>query len=340
MSVVRRATGGAAEKTRVYITIDTETSLGGAWRHAHYEPVSLDRSVYGKIGDRLYGIPLIMDILEEYGFRGTFFTEVLCSYFVGREEVAGVLRSISDRGHDGQLHVHPVYRFYKDFKEGKGRREVDLHFRLSLDEQREIIASGVELFRQMSGRSPRAFRAGCYGAAESTLIALREKGISIDSSYNLAYLGSTCGFETPGLNAPAVLQGVCEFPVSVFRVRGAGGFKPLEISAVSVSEILATIAGLRQAGCLDVVLVLHSFSLLKNIGLRFEECTPDRMVIRRLRKLCAALRERHDEIEVRVLGEVDPKTLRIPQPNVIPTVGWFRPAVRKAAQAVNRLPWL
>ena len=41
-----------------YITIDTETSIGGAWRNPAYEPLSLERTVFGQVGSKCYGIPL------------------------------------------------------------------------------------------------------------------------------------------------------------------------------------------------------------------------------------------------------------------------------------------
>ena len=212
----------ARNKTRVYFTIDTETSMGGAWRNPSYRPLPLEPTVYGKIGAEQYGVPLIMAILDEYGFRGTFFMEVFCAYAVTTDAVAQVIRLIETRGHDVQLHLHPTYRFYRDFIEGQKRRETDLMWELSPTEQHQLIGEGVRLFEELSGRKPRAYRAGCYGASESTLQALRAHGLEIDSSYNLAYLGDTCGFRTPGLNAPVAIEGICEFPVTVFRVQAQG----------------------------------------------------------------------------------------------------------------------
>jgi peptidoglycan/xylan/chitin deacetylase (PgdA/CDA1 family) len=324
---------------RVYLTVDTETSMGGAWRNPAYAPLPLDLTVFGKRGSSSYGIPLIMSILEDHDFRATFFTEVFCAYNVGYEPVAAALRSIQARGHDAQLHLHPEQRFYSDFVKGGERREEGLMFAFRAEEQKELIREGIALFRELSGKLPRAYRAGCYGGSEVTLKALRENGIAIDSSYNLAYLGNTCGFETQPLNAPVMLEEIHEFPVTVFRVSGLSGYKPLEISAVSVSEIIATIRLLQKAGCRDVVLVLHSFSLLKNGGVRYEHCRPDHLVIRRLRNLCGVLSELRGEIEVCVLGETQLPSSPTVQPQVIPSLPWLQPSMRKFTQAVNRLPW-
>lgn len=328
------------EKLRVYFTIDTETTMGGAWRDPALSPLPLDIPVFGVHKSRLYGIPLIMDLLEEHGFRGTFFTEVFCGYLLGHDKVEAVFRAITGRGHDAQLHLHPTYRFYRDFLEGKPRRENDLMFRFTPEEQTELIADAVRLFRQAAGKPPRAYRAGCYGASETTLAALRENGIEIDSSYNLTYLGSTCGFETPGLNAPARIEGVYEFPITVFSVAGSAGCKPLEISAVSAGEVINTIQDLLRTDCRDVILSFHSFSFLKDRGGRFERCTPDNIVIQRFRRLCGALSEMRDQVQVRTLGEIDLNSITLPERHVIPSMGFVRPAMRKIVQGVNRLRWV
>jgi hypothetical protein len=328
-----------SSKLRVYITVDTETSMGGAWTNPAYSPLPLSGPVFGHFGTRFYGIPLIMDILEEYGFQATFFTEVFCSHIVGYEQVEKALRLISDRGHDPQLHLHPIYWFYREALAGRSRREIDLMFQLPESEQQELIGEGVAMFRKLTGIAPRAYRAGCYGAAESTLRVLKAHGIEIDSSYNLAFLNRTCGFQVPFLNAPAMIEGVCEFPVSVFRVVGASGYKPLEISAVSVGEMITSIQLLRKAGCRDAVLVLHSFSLMKDTGIRYERCRPNRIVIQRLKNLCAALASLKDEVEVTTFGKTD-VPCAVEQPQLAPTVGALRPVVRKLVQGVNRLPWL
>ena len=42
--------------------------MAGAWRNSAWDPPLLDVTVFGRHGDRYYGIPLIMDILEEHGW--------------------------------------------------------------------------------------------------------------------------------------------------------------------------------------------------------------------------------------------------------------------------------
>jgi hypothetical protein len=142
------------------------------------------------------------------------------------------------------------------------------------------------------------------------------------------------------LNAPCVLEGVHEFPVTNFNSGRAGSYKSLEISAVSVWEILTTICRLKESGCRDVVLVFHSFSFLKRRGVRFEKARRDRIVIHRFRRLCSELARMHDQVEVTVFGDLDLARVEPSPPQVIPSLGWLRPAVRKAVQGLDYRPWV
>ena len=51
---------------KVLITIDVETSIGGAFDSPNsLRPVGAERHIFGKIGSTEYGIPRIMDILPK-----------------------------------------------------------------------------------------------------------------------------------------------------------------------------------------------------------------------------------------------------------------------------------
>src|ERR1700675_1361305 len=171
----------------IYITVDTETSLGGAWTSPELRPVAPALSVLGRIGPDLYGVPLIMDILEQHDLRATFFTEVLARDVVGPSELAEAYSSIKQRGQDPQLHLHPVFYFYHLVKQGMMSREqlppqMDLIGGLPFEMQLDLLKKGCSIFRDIFGSMPRAFRAGCYGASMSTLAALEKIGIFYDSS--------------------------------------------------------------------------------------------------------------------------------------------------------------
>ncbi len=105
-----------------------------------------------------------------------------------------------------------------------------------------------------------------------------------------------------------------------------------------MAEILHTLSALRESGCSDAVLVFHSFSFLKNRGIRYEAARPDHIVLRRFRTLCRELSRLNRQFEVAVLGEASIEPSQPAQPQIVPSIGWVRPTVRKAVQAWDRIP--
>src|SRR5262245_48992154 len=99
-------------KRGVFITFDVECSMGGAWRDARLKPVPPARAIWGEYGDQRLGIPLIVQILNEFGLAGTFFVDAFTEEqgFVGQTE--RVCQYLLDEGHDVQLHIHPNKKHY------------------------------------------------------------------------------------------------------------------------------------------------------------------------------------------------------------------------------------
>ena len=331
----------------IYITVDTETSLGGAWTSSNLRPVAPELSVLGRIGPDLYGVPLIMDILEEYDLRATFFTEVLARDVVGPSELAEAYASIKTRGHDPQLHLHPVFHFYHLVRQGVMCREelpprMDLIGGLPLEMQLDLLQRGCSIFRDIFGAIPTAFRAGCYGASMPTLEALEKTGIFYDSSFNAAYLDSTCLMgPRKATNMPWRSGKVWEIPVTTFET-GAWrprGLKPLEVSAVSLMELQQVLTQAEKLGQHTVIVMLHSFSFLKRKDAQFRGLRPDRLVIRRFRKFCAFLREQRSRFRVSTFSEIE-RLLVDPMELPLPRMGIMIPGFRKIVQAVNRVHWV
>ena len=166
-------------KIRVFITVDTEHSIGGAFYKPNLSPIGNDKRIYCKINGKDYGIPLIMDILDAYQLKATFFLEVLNKYYFGEEESREVCQYIIKRGHDPQLHIHPNYQNFK--KESwvnldEKSKFSDLMANYNLNDQIELIAEGKDLLTKYGVERPIAFRAGCFGADFNTLAALKENG--------------------------------------------------------------------------------------------------------------------------------------------------------------------
>ena len=327
----------------VYLTIDTECSMGGAWNSPGVEPVGPERAILGRTGPHRYGAPLIMDILEAHRLRGVFFVETFASGVVGDEPLAGPYREILARGHDVQLHLHPVFHYYAGVEHGRiapGQvpSPIDDIGVQPLEAQLDLISTGMSIFERLLGRPPVAFRAGNYAASDTTLTALGKLGIRYDSSFNAAYREAGCLIGSPqAVNGPWEVGPLWEVPVTVFST-GAGplaALKPLEISAVSFLEMRKVLEQAERLGMGTVTMVMHCFSLFKTADAQFTRLRPDRLVIRRLRRLCAFLAEHRARFRVRTFSEA-PEPRRDPSGIGVPSMGTLLPAGRRLLQALNR----
>lgn len=330
----------------VYITVDAESSLGGAWLNPRWKPVSPERAILGKIGSTFYGVPLIMDILEEHELRGTFFTEVLARDVVDSRELSDSYMPIFKRGHDVQLHLHPVFHYYGQVTAGRLHRDelpphMDLIGSLPFDIQIELLKKGISIFHEIFGIQPKAFRAGVYGASLSTLDALSQVGISYDSSFNSCSLATSCLIDHKPTNTPWRRGNVWEIPVTTFET-GAWrmrGFKPLEVSAVSLWEMQRVLEQSERLGQEIVVVILHSFAFLKRADVQFRKMRPDNLVIKRFQGLCRFLRANRHQFRVHTFSDL-PQPSESTTKSCAPNMGVFVPACRKLVQAANRIYWI
>jgi hypothetical protein len=331
----------------VYLTIDTECSMGGAWDTPQAEPVPPERAILGRIGTQFYGTPLIMDILEQHGLRGTFFIEMLATHVVPEQQLADAYGEIVRRGHDPQLHLHPVYHYHRLFRRKAISREqlpprMDLIGSLPLEMQLQLLEEGSRLFHQFAGRAPLAFRAGCFGGSSSTLAALSKLGLRYDSSFNAAFLGSSCLMDSHRpINTPWHDNGVWEVPVTNFETGlwKMRGFKPLDIGAVSLPEMKRVLEEAERLEMRTVVFLMHSFTLFKKADPQFRSLRPDRLVIRRFRELCKFLGESSGRLKVVTFAD-KPDFSSASRPSAVPRVGALLSSCRKVIQGVNRAYWI
>jgi len=289
----------------VFLTVDTETSIGGAFRDARLHPVGYEKRVYGLFKGRAFGIPLMMTIAEKYGIRLTFFVETLASHVFGLESLQKVVQSILQRGHDVQLHLHPNYRTFGRLTRQQDP-ESDFMHAYSASEQRAMLEHGVETLHRCGVPRVSAFRAGCYGADESTVEAMRTVGLVVDSSYNAAHVGAECGFQKRSINDVWRWNGeVFELPVSCFHDRSFLGKKlrPLDINGTGFGEAKDFLQKAHAAGTRCVVMVLHSFSFIKPYDVQYTRVRIRYNVIKRFRRLCAYLAHNRDKFSVHTVGE-------------------------------------
>ena len=312
---------------KVFITIDVETSIGGAFaKPDKLRPVGADKRIYGQIGNKEYGIPLIIEILNSYNLKATFFVEPFCSFYFGEKIIKEICNYILNHGHDVQLHLHPNYQIFKcpDWQERAKRKELfpDIIAKYNLDEQINLIRQAKKILEKC-GVTPIAFRAGCFGANLDTLTALKENDFLIDSSYNLSFLGKTC-FIHPSrftshfslltshllpltyLNDLALINGIYELPITNYYDFKIGNFKrlrTLDICAVSFYEMKKILRYALKKGPKHITFILHSFSFIKKRDVQYKTARPNFIVINRFKKLCEFLSKNKNLFKVITLSQ-------------------------------------
>lgn len=335
-------------KTYIFITIDTEASMGGAWDNAGLEPLSLDTCVLCKYRDgNEYGVRLLMEVLERYGLKGVFFIDSADRYLHDIQEYTGICEMILNHGHDLQLHYHPVKMSYYNLRKkgpvsNKPTNINDfLHSYSELD-QIKLLEEAVKTFLDITGRKPIAFRAGCYGADKRTLSALSRNGISVDFSLNCAYMKKNCSINHYR-NKAFKINKLVELPVTqLIGNRFVGrGYKPLEINAISSKEMCNALLQIHAGGQRIACIVFHSFSLLKNRNDRWANSKPDKIVMRRFKKLTKFLSENSDKFQVMRISDCvkdnDWLNYVVGGSEVWPTTTWPHLIYRYFEQFVSRL---
>lgn len=295
-------------RVNVFITVDTEHSIGGAFADPKLKPVGNAKRIYGRIGDKEYGIALLMDIADNHGLKLTFFVEVFNRYYFGPEETRQVVEYIRKRGHDVQLHIHPNYlNFTTDSPQDLAYS--DLLCDYSQQQQVEMLGQAREWLSEYGVENPVAFRAGCYGANLWSLQALAVNGFLMDSSFNRAFLGRTCMLPDWGINDLSLQEGVFEFPITNFQEQSglrSSRTMPLDINGVSFQEMRHVLQqALNSQGPNNVTVILHSFSFVRSRDVQYNQMRPRRHVIRRFERLCAFLTENKRDFQTMTFGELE-----------------------------------
>ncbi len=291
----------------IFITIDTEHSIGGAFKNPKAAPVGNDRRIFGTVGNRSFGIPLIMDIADFYGLKTVFFVEALNKYYFGKKETAEICAYILKRNHDIQLHIHPNYLNFTCKDPGKLKYS-DFMADYSFERQTELLQEGKELLAEYGVNSLTAFRAGCYGADLNTLKALKKTGFLIDSSFARSYCEKTCFIPESAINDITEIQDVFEFPITSFiensHIRSTR-FMPMDINGVSFREMRYVLERSTALGPCNIVIILHSFSFIKAYDVQYRKVKPRKTIIRRFKKLCRFLAENNNRFKVMTFSDLN-----------------------------------
>ncbi|MDD4781088.1 MAG: polysaccharide deacetylase family protein [Tissierellia bacterium] len=231
---------------KVIITVDTEGHDGA-------DPIL--RLIWGATDQGLYGIDRIMDICDRYYAKAVFFVDIAEAWDYGKDKITEVITHIISRGHDVGVHIHP------DHMADKKRLFL---WEYTKEEQYEIISKCTELYFEVTGERPIAFRAGKYGANNETLEILDELGYKFD--FSQFYGQKWCGINPPvAIMVPKKVKGLMEIPVTIFRsIRIGKKMRYDKLDAVMDSSEYKHIMMQISNDSREIIVSLfyHSFSML------------------------------------------------------------------------------
>jgi hypothetical protein len=312
-------------KTKFYLTVDTEHSMGGAWADPSLKPVPTERHIFCRIEGKDHGIGWLCDELDRYKFGATFFAEMFGSLVFGKDDTRAWCQYLLQRGQDVQLHTHLNFYYYAE-QQASSQKTVSRTDDLATVPsplRGELLGRACELFRYATGYHPKAFRAGNWRADRALIAELAGVGIYLDSSYNPAARGG--GSLRQRLPEPHLV----------------GGIRPFDLVSLSSWEMRKALDDAHKSGIAHVVAVLHSFSGVKTKDVQYRTMRPDRVVRSRVRALLEYLAANRDRFEVATLGQLASELgeAQAAKSAELPDLGFLHPLARKVVQVVNSLYW-
>jgi len=279
-------------KLKIIFTVDVEGPRGS-------DPIRTQ--IWGRTNSgQEYGIPKIMDILDEYHVKGLFFVDFAEANDLGKADIIDVARYIDKRGHDVGVHLHPHHIL-----------DPKRHFmwQYTKKEQNEMITYCTALYSEALNKQPLSFRAGKYSANYETLNILSELGYRYD--FSEFYKQKWCGINPP-LNRvkPTIYKNIIELPVTVFNSFSFLGlysrFDKLDFN-ITPNELKEVLLKYKKKNCdLVISLFAHSFSLLDFVD-RPDNPLP---IIKNEKRLINILDFICSDDDMAFLSEMDLQTLK------------------------------
>jgi len=253
-----------ANETLIVFSIDTETTAGCG--PAECTPGTLDRWILGHHDGGTFGIGLMMDILERYNARGTFFVNAYLDAHYPEEDIKPIVKQITDRGHDTQLHTHAEFRCFKSCRPTTRRcwdectQEQSFMAKNTLDNQIALLREGAANIERWSGKYPVAFRGGGFDADETTIEALARIGIRIDSSLNGPTHALANVFDANRLSSR---YGVLEVPLTAYaeELPGHRSYRFLDVESSTFDEFRSILESPDRPRV--VMVLMHSISFCR-----------------------------------------------------------------------------
>ena len=303
LSVVRTM----SMKTKVFLTIDTEFSIGGAFLAPQTVQPLGAQNVLCESGGRSEGLGYMLDTFAANRLRATFFVEALQTAYFGDAPMGEIVQRIGAAGHDMQLHLHPVWTYFDHPHWQKRLLNVqpndDLHGR-SVEQLVAWMRCGIDTFVRWGLPAPVALRTGNLMVDRNVYRAMAQVGLKVASNIARAVFEPA----EPQLRLNAGIhhiEGVVELPVLTYSDMKIGAHthrKVFTITGSSLAEGRCLLDRAHAGGAPSVVLLTHCHEFVK--GNMRASLLPDRVNQRRLDALCRYLRDNTDRFEVTTMDRM------------------------------------
>lgn len=334
-------------KTHIFITVDTEFSIAGAFGDpVACQPVGAPTALCRQNGES-HGVGFILETLNACGLKGTFFVEAMNVHYFGDEPMGRIARDIAARGGDVQLHLHPCWGYFKNpawADELKVSPPNDDIRRRSPDEIRNLLQEGIDTFSRWGIKPPCALRTGSLIVSRDVYRAMADKGLRYSSNIGVGIFRPQ-DEDLMRYSGYCEIEGCVELPVLSYRDFGAGGaesLKALTITGSSWSEIEHLLSAAARQKIDYLVILTHPFEFVKNANRDFTALQANTVNKKRFEKLCRFLADRSDQFSVRTFSELPslPLTQR-PSANTLLEVPLPLAVMRRAENFLNeKIAWL
>lgn len=294
-------------RTKVFLTIDTEFSIGGAFASPQtLQPIGA-QNVHAMVGSRSEGLGFLLETFAAHDLAATFFVEALQTAYFGDAPMGEIASRIAGAGHDVQLHLHPVWTYFDhpDWRAQLAREQPadNMHGR-PLAQLVGWMQRGLDTFGRWGLPAPVALRTGNLMVDRNVYRAMSAVGLKVAS--NVARAVFEPAEEGLRLNAGVhLVDGITELPVLTYadlQWRQRVHRKALTITGSSLDEAKCLLARAHAAGTGAVVLLTHCHEFVK--GDMRGALAADRVNQRRLVALCRFLRDAGDRFDVTTMARM------------------------------------
>ncbi len=328
-------------KTKLFLTVDTEFSIGGALDDpVRYTPVG-EQAVLCQIEGKSHGLGFLLDTFKEFGISATFFVEVFNTYLFGDQPMRDLALRIKAAGNDLQLHLHPCWTYFKN-RDWVQRLKVDpptdhMNGR-SLEQLTEWLNDGIGIFERWGLDRPIALRTASLITDRAVYEAMEGCGLTVSSNIAVGIFRP----EEPNLQLYSGLHQigkVLEACVLTYIDRQIGSHihhRSLTITGASWAETRSLLLRAHASNIESLVILTHPFEFVKYAVPGLTNMYPSRVNQGRLRKLCAFLAENGDRFEVATIGQLASRTASAARgSNVLLKAPWWQVAGRMVENVLN-----